>query len=62
MQIQLYIETLPRNYTYLGKAIRTTYSECVSVVSAIQHATHIHPIVFFICVPSGSTIFFYIFL
>jgi hypothetical protein len=40
-QLQWNIETLSRNHSCHGKAIRTTYSECVSVVLVIQHATRI---------------------
>ena len=32
-----------------GKAISITYSECVSVALVIQHAKHIHRIIFVIC-------------
>jgi len=45
-----------RNHCCRGKAISSTYSECVSVALVIKHAKRTRHIV--ICGLSGSTIFF----
>ena len=51
-------EARSRNHFCSGKAISTTYSECVSVTFVIQRAVRMHHIV--ICGLSGSTIVFHI--
>ena len=52
------IEARSCNHCCSGKAISTTYSECVFVALYIQHPMRMRHIV--ICVLSGSTIFFHI--
>jgi len=54
------IEVCSPNYSWNGRAISITYSECVFVTLGIQPATHVHHIV--ICGLSGSTVFFHIIL
>jgi hypothetical protein len=49
-----------RNHFCRGKAIRITYSECVSVALVIQHAKRMHHVIFVICSLSDSTVFFHI--
>ena len=46
------------NHCCSGKAVGTTYCECVFVALVIEHVTRMHHIV--ICNLSGCTIFFYI--
>jgi hypothetical protein len=58
MYVQRNIEARSRNHCCRGKAISITYSECVSVALAIQHAKRMRRIV--ICGLSDSTIFFHI--
>ena len=45
MYIQRNIEARSRNRCYHGKVINITYSECVSVVLIIKHATRMRRII-----------------
>jgi len=56
--LQLNFETRSHNNYCRRKATNITYSECVSVVSVVQHAKRMHRIV--ICDLSGCTVFFLI--
>jgi hypothetical protein len=46
------------NHCCSEKAVNNTYSECVFVTLAIQHAMHMHHVV--ICSLRGSTVFLYV--
>jgi hypothetical protein len=54
MYVKLGIEARSHNHCCRGKAIRTTYSGCVSVVLVIQHSNRMSCIV--VCGLSRSTI------
>jgi len=58
MYVETNIRTRSCNYCGSGKAINITYSECVFVALAIQHAMRMRHI--FICVLPHCTIFFHI--
>jgi hypothetical protein len=45
MYVQCNIEARSYNQCWSGKAISITYSECVSVALAIQHAKHMRHII-----------------
>jgi len=49
-----------RNHCHREKAIRITYSECVSVAFLNQQAKCMRCIIIVICELSGSTLFFHI--
>ena len=55
MYVQRNTEERSSNHSCIGKAIRITYSECVSVALVIQHAMRMLHI--FICYLPRSTIF-----